>query len=348
MMNKFASGLNDLITDVQGVRVGHSTLSNGDVQTGVTTIIPHGGNLFLEKLPAAVHVMNGFGKSSGLIQIEELGQLESPILLTNTFSVGVCTEALIEYMLADNPDIGERTGTINTVVAECNDGYLNDIRGMHVRKQHVFEALRQAESQFDLGAVGAGRGMSCYQLKGGIGSSSRLLTFAGQTFTIGALVLSNFGRLEDLVLDGRAIGRELVAAMNDADGEHRDLGSIIVVLATDLPLDARQLKRLAKRAGVGIARTGSYVGNGSGEIAVAFSTAESIAHYAETVISNRLAFHEDSMEQVFAATAEVVETAIAKSLWSAETVSGKNGCERMSLRSVLEDTGLTYDDVAIR
>lgn len=343
MMNKFASGLNDLITDVQGVRVGHSTLSDGDVQTGVTAIIPHGGNLFLEKLPAAVHVMNGFGKSNGLIQVEELGQLESPILLTNTFSVGTCTEALIEYMLADNPDIGERTGTINTVVTECNDGYLNDIRGMHVRKKHVFEALRQADSEFELGAVGAGRGMSCYQLKGGIGSSSRLLTFAGQTFTLGALVLSNFGRLEDFVLDGQVLGCELFAALSDGESEHRDLGSIIVVLATDLPLDARQLKRVAKRAGVGIARTGSYVGNGSGEIAVAFSTAEPIAHYDEAVLSSRTAFHEDSLEQVFAATAEVVEAAIAKSLWFAQTVRGKNGCERKSLQAVLEEAGLSVD-----
>ena len=307
-------GEKNLITDVPGVKVGHCTLQNGAVQTGVTAVLPHGGNCFLEKCPAAAHVINGFGKSTGLVQVQELGTLETPIVLTNTLSVGTALTALVRRMLAENPDIGVTTGTVNSVVMECNDGRLSDIRGLHVKEEHVFAALDAAAEDFEEGAVGAGTGMCCYGLKGGVGSASRLVALGEKTYTVGALVLSNFGALSDLMIAGEPVGRRLAA-----ERQEPDRGSVIVILATDLPLSARQLARLARRAQNGIARTGTITGNGSGEIVLAFSTANRIPHYpAEHTLAVEI-LHEDYMDHAFRAAVEAVEESIVSSLLHAKT-----------------------------
>lgn len=308
-------GPRNLITDVPGLAVGHCTLRQGSIQTGVTAILPHPGNCFQSKCVAAAHVINGFGKSVGLIQIQELGTLETPILLTNTLSVGTVSTALIRYMLADNPDIGVTTGTVNPVVLECNDGRLNDIRGLHVEQDHVFRALHSANPAFEEGAVGAGTGMCCYGLKGGIGSSSRRVTVEDSSYTLGTLVLSNFGALSDLVISGQAIGRDLAGAQERAE----DKGSVIVVIATDLPLSARQLARVSRRAQNGIARTGTITGNGSGEIVLSFSTANQVPHYPSGPICSAAYLHEDYMDRVFRAAVESVEESVVSSLVHAET-----------------------------
>ena len=224
-------GAKNLITDVKGVRVGHfSTINDGDIHTGVTAVLPHGGNLFKDKVMAAVSVINGFGKSIGLIQIEELGTIETPIMLTNTLSTGTVSEALTRVMLEQNQDIGIETGTVNCVVTECNDGALNDIRGMYVKEKHVREALANASENFAEGSVGAGTGMICLGLKGGIGSASRMLQIDGQSYTIGALVMSNFGAAGNLVIGGRHYdtGKYMPAGSLDR-------GSIIIILGTDYP-----------------------------------------------------------------------------------------------------------------
>ena len=211
-------GKRNLITDVAGITVGHCTLADGDVQTGVTVLLPHQGDLFHDRCPAAVHVINGFGKSAGLVQVQELGYLETPLILTNTLSVGTAFTACVRYMLARNDQIGRAESTVNPVILECNDGYLNDIRGLHVTEDHVFAALDAADTAFALGAVGAGRGMSCYHLKGGIGSASRVFEIGGQTYTLGALAMTNFGSLIDLTIAGERIGKKLAAEPEDAKG----------------------------------------------------------------------------------------------------------------------------------
>lgn len=310
-------GARNLITDVPGVTVGHCTLQQGSIQTGVTAILPHPGNCFQSKCVAAAHVINGFGKSVGLIQVQELGTLETPILLTNTLSVGMVSTALIRYILADNPDIGVTTGTVNPVVLECNDGRLNDIRGLHVEQEHVFRALHGADPAFEEGAVGAGTGMCCYGLKGGIGSSSRRITVGDSGYMLGALVLSNFGALSDLVISGQAVGRDLAGAREKA--EDPDKGSVIVVIATDLPLSARQLARVSRRAQNGIARTGTITGSGSGEIVLSFSTANQAPHYPSGHLCSGTYLHEDYMDRVFRAAVESVEESIVSSLVHART-----------------------------
>ena len=320
-------GRRNLFTDVPGVLVGHATLSRGDVQTGVTAVLPHSGNIFQEKVPAAVHVINGFGKTAGSIQIQELGTLETPILLTNTLSVGDVSSALVRYMLEQNPDIGLTTGTVNPLVLECNDGELNDIRGQHVGEKEVRQALRCAAADFEEGAVGAGRGMVCCQMKGGIGSSSRVLCFGEKEYHVGALVLSNFGSLRDLVIAGRHVGPELAVSMDMEE----DKGSIIVVLATDIPMSTRQLKRICKRASVGISRTGGHIGNGSGEIAAAFTTANRIPHYEKEDILPMAMLAEKNMNQVFRAVIGAVEEAVISSMFHAEPVTGRAGNFRDSL-----------------
>ena len=229
-------GKNNAITDVGGVTVGHVTLNSGEVKTGVTAILPHQGNLFKEKVFAASHVINGFGKTIGTIQIDELGTIETPILLTNTLSIGTVCDGLIGYMLDQNEDIGLTTGSVNPVVCECNDGeWLNDIRGRHVKKEHVLQAIQNAGVDFEEGCVGAGTGMSCYKLKGGIGSASRIIPLGTEDqYTIGALVLANQGEKRDLTVDGRQVGKA-ICEMEKSDKLEGDKGSIIMILATDLP-----------------------------------------------------------------------------------------------------------------
>lgn len=330
---KWPRGERDLITDVPGVKVGHVTLKEGDIHTGVTAVLPHGGNCFQDKVMAGVSVINGFGKSVGLIQIQELGTIETPILLTNTLSVGTACEELTRYMLEGNPDIGVTTGTVNCVVTECNDGRLNDIRGLHVRPEHVRQALANAGEDFEEGAVGGGTGMVCLGLKGGIGSASRRVEVDGQTYTVGALVMSNFGAPGNLIIGGKHydtnLGRE----------ERKDEGSIIMLLATDIPLNERQLSRLAKRSMVALGRVGSYCGNGSGDIAIAFTTANRLPHYSEKNILETKMFYDENIDRVFVAGVETVEEAIISSLYHAETTTGVRGNCYLGLRDFVARYG---------
>lgn len=329
-------GPRNLITDVPGVTVGHVTIQDGTVNTGVTAVLPHQGNLFRDKVMAASAVINGFGKTMGLVQVEELGTIETPIVLTNTLSIGTAATALIRYMLRDNPDIGTTTGTVNPLVCECNDSRINDIRGLHITEDHVLDALTHTGEEFAEGAVGAGTGMCCLGFKGGIGSASRLVTLDGVTYTIGALVLSNFGGAGDLRLNGTPIAPPPAEKPDDKT----DKGSIIMLLATDLPLSERQLKRLCRRAGVGLARTGSCYGNGSGDIAIAFTTANRIPHYAETAVLETRMLADSKIDAAFRMTADAVEEAILSSLFHAVPTKARDGSIRPSLADSLPKSNM--------
>ena len=330
-------GPRNKISDVPGVTVGHCTLAQGEVQTGVTALLPHPGDTFHQKVAAASCVINGFGKTIGLVQIDELGTLETPILFTNTLSVGTAATALVRYMLERCPDICESTGSVNPVVCECNDSGLNDIRGLHVTEADALAALADCRADFAEGAVGAGRGMRCHGLKGGIGSSSRVVELDGQSFHLGALVLSNHARFDDLILAGVPIAQRLGQLPQVAP--HQDKGSIITVLATDIPLTCRQLGRVARRAIVGLSRTGSYCGNGSGEIVIAFSTANKIPHYPQQSLLSLQAVGETKIDLLFRAAAECVEESVLSSLLHAETVTGRGGLTVRSLADLLQEAG---------
>lgn len=332
-VGKLPCGPLDKISDVPGVTVGHCTLAEGEVQTGVTALLPHQGDIFHDKVMAASHVINGFGKTTGLVQIDELGTLETPILFTNTLSVGTVETALVKYMLDKNPDICETTGSVNPVVCECNDSGLNDIRGLHVTEENALAALADCRADFAEGAVGAGRGMRCHGLKGGIGSASRVVELDGKQYTIGALVLSNHAVFDDLVVAGTPIQSLLDAHIPP----HEDKGSIITVLATDIPLSERQLRRLCHRALVGLSRTGSFCGNGSGEIVIAFTTANRVPHYSEKAILPMGMVHDDAINPLFRAVAECVEESVLSSLLHAETVTGYHGRTVRCLSDLLDE-----------
>lgn len=275
-------------------------------------------------------MINGFGKTIGTIQIDELGTIETPILLTNTLNVGTCSEALIEYTLDQNTDIGRTTGTVNPVVGECNDMVLNDIRTMAVTKAHARKALTKATINFEEGAIGAGRGMKCFGLKGGVGSSSRVIHYKHGNYTVGALVLSNFGQLKDFRLNGREMGEEIKSKLNTYQDEP-DQGSIMIIIATDLPVTERQLKRIIKRASVGIGRTGSFFGNGSGDIVIGFSTANKVTHANTKKLQQFSAIHDEEIDQAFQAVAEATEEAILNSMVTAETTVGRSKYKLHSL-----------------
>ncbi|MEI6112950.1 MAG: P1 family peptidase [Burkholderiales bacterium] len=326
-----AAGGRDALTDVPGVAVGHCTLDQGAIQTGVTVVRVHDGSHFLHKVPAASSVFNGFGKSVGLMQVDELGVLETPIALTNTFSVPAVAAAQIQAAIQEHPEIGRAWPTVNPLVFECNDGYLNDIQAMMIESAHYGEALAGAQSAFAQGAVGAGRGMSCFGLKGGIGSASRIAP--GESgYIVGALVLSNFGRLRNLVIDGNPVGRSLASRV--AGGVEPDKGSIIMLLGTNAPLDALQLRRLSGRAALGLARTGSFMGHGSGDMALAFSTAYTVPQRASDAMPALAMVHAGLLDGLFEAAVEATEQAILNSLWFAEGVCGRDGHARASLKSV--------------
>ena len=332
--HKWKSGKLNKITDVKGLKVASVTIQDNEINTGVTAILPNEGNIFRSKVVAGASVLNGFGKSLGIVQLKELGNIETPIIMTNTLSVGEATTALTKYCLEQNEDIGVSTGTVNPLVTECNDGRLNDIRGLHVREEHVREALRLAEESspdFEEGAVGAGTGMCCLGFKGGIGSASRCVELDGCEYTIGALVLSNFGEEGNLVIGGRHYGSELLPKVkerlkSDIDGSlAKDKGSIIMLIATDIPLSSRQLERVANRAAIALGRTGSYMGNGSGDIAIAFSTANRMPHYSEQSLLEMKVIHEDAIDKVFEPAVEALEESIISSLYHAKTTRGVRG-----------------------
>ncbi len=319
------AGALNAITDVPGVKVGHKTLVSGaEVRTGVTAILPHNGNLFQSKVPAAVFVGNGFGKLSGSTQIDELGTLESPIILTNTLNVAEGIQGVIDHTLAQKGN--ENVQSVNAVVGETNDGNLNDIRGRHVSKEDVLNAiLSAAGGPVAEGGVGAGTGTVCFGYKGGIGTSSRKLPQSLGGYTVGVLVQSNFGGV--LQIDGVPVGEELGKfsfsdkLLNNVDG------SCMIVVATNAPLDARNLERLAKRAFMGMAKTGGIASNGSGDYAIAFSTAEElrILHQPQNPLIPTAVLHNDYTSQLFMAAIEAAEEAVINSLFAAKTMAGKDG-----------------------
>jgi len=339
-IGRMETGVNNAITDVPGVRVGHSTLSKGEMQTGVTAIIPHQGNLFREKLIASSHVINGFGKTIGTIQISELGTLETPIILTNTLNVGIAADTLIDYMLDQNPEIGRTTGTVNPVVAECNDMFLNDVRAKFVKREHVLEALSSASSKFMEGAVGAGTGMLCYSLKGGIGSSSRVIELEVGTYTMGVLVLTNFGILSDLQINNKPVGKKIKDALTHSYKEE-DKGSIIIIVATDLPVSERQLNRIIKRSVTGLSRTGSIITNGSGEIVIGFSTATKIPHEKPKGCLSIPTIHDEDIDVAFRAIGEATEEAVLNSLITADGIIGRDGNRRPALKDIIQQFNIS-------
>ncbi|WP_114944607.1 P1 family peptidase [Microvirga calopogonii] len=326
-----AGALNS-ISDVPGVRVGHRTLIDGDIRTGVTAIVPHADNLYRRKPVAAVHVLNGFGKSAGLVQVEELGTLETPILLTNTLSVGTCCTALVRHAIAQNPDIGRETATVNPVVFECNDGYLNDIQALAVTEADAYAALESASSRFDVGSVGAGCGMSTFGFKGGIGTSSRRLDLDDGSYHLGVLVLSNFGRPGDLRLpDGR-----IVSPSGALDRTVTEKGSIIIIAATDIPLSDRQIKRIIRRSGVGLARLGSFWGHGSGDIALGFTTANVLSHDEKAALVGLQVLNENRIDLLFEAMADATQEAVLDALIAAGSMTGRSGHHRPGLFDTLK------------
>lgn len=330
------------ITDVAGVQVGHCTLIRGEgplvpgqgpVRTGVTVVLPHEGDPFREKVVAAVETFNGFGKPLGFEQVRELGTLESPIGLTNTLCVGPVAEGLIVWELERNPDLGVAWGSINVVVGECNDGFLNDLRGRHVRPDHALEALARAHSgPVEEGNVGAGTGMCAFGYKGGVGTSSRRLPEEQGGYTVGALVVANFGGPGDLRIDGLPVGQWLLMAEGAPEGTPPG-GSVMVVLATDAPLTARQLGRVGRRAGIGLARVGSRGGHTSGDFAIAFSTAQRIPHLVSerTVGLSGVNESHPALGLLFQAVEEAVEEAVVNALFAAEAMEGRDGHRRDAL-----------------
>ena len=313
------------ITDVMGVKVGHVTLiEGGSVRTGATAVLPHDGNIYQEMVPGAIYVANGYGKLMGYTQVEELGVIETPIILTNTLSVPTAANGLITYTLALAGN--ESVGSVNSVVGETNDGYLNDIRGRHVKEEHVIEAIKKAESgPVEEGCIGAGTGTQCFRWKGGIGTASRKLPESRGGYTVGVLVQTNFGGI--FQINGYPVGVKLGNYAFKRDVEIGGDGSCMIVCATDAPLDSRNLKRLAKRALLGIPRTGGYYSNGSGDYCIAFSTAKEVRvprDFEERtqkieVLRNR------HMSALFLAAAEASEEAILNSMFKATPMEGYRG-----------------------
>ncbi len=332
------TGPHNAITDVGGVRVGHVTLIKDEhIRTGVTAILPHGGNIFREKVPAAIYIGNGFGKLAGYTQVEELGNIETPIILTNTLSVPTAADALIDYTFSfiENKDVY----SVNPVVGETNDGWLNDIRGRHVSRRHVLQAIKNAAGgAVREGAVGAGTGTICFGFKGGIGTASRVLPASLGGYTVGVLVQSNFGGV--LQMAGKPVGVLLDKYyLKDKLNRSAD-GSCMIVVLTDAPLSARNLKRLAKRALLGLAKTGGIVSNGSGDYIIAASTAEELRiPYRSKGLKEIKVLPNDAMSPLFLAVNEATEEAILNSLCAAVTVTGRDGhrVEALPMEKVVKE-----------
>lgn len=359
----FKPGPLNAITDVQGVRVGQVTLIEGDnVRTGVTAILPHGGNVFQDKVAGATFVGNAFGKLAGSTQVRELGTIETPIVLTNTLSVGTAMEAVVAWTLARKGN--EKIQSVNAVVGETNDGELNDIRGMHVKREHVIAAIdKAAEGPVEEGSVGAGTGTMCFSWKGGIGTSSRVLPKQFGGYTLGVLVQTNYGGV--LTMGGAPVGKELGeyayksaasvgpkadARLDTAGGPKGGVrpdaagdGSCMIVVATDAPLDARDLGRLAARAVYGLARTGSSFSNGSGEFAIAFSTSQEMrVKHGEREARPRAILPTESVSPLFQAALEATEEAVYNSLLRATTVKSAQAIPIERVKEILKKYGVAH------
>lgn len=312
------------ITDVPGVKVGHMSIIQGNsVRTGVNAILPHEGNIYQEKVPAAIYVGNGFGKLAGYTQVEELGNIETPIILTNTLSVGTAVIAVVKYVLSQSGN--ESVRTVNAIVGETNDGYLNDIHLLSIKEKDVLDAIKRAKSgPVDEGSIGAGTGTIAFGFKGGIGTASRFVPKEDDGhYTLGVLVQSNYGGILDI--NGAPVGLELSQPKQSSDALEKDDGSCMIIVATDAPLSARNLKRIAKRALYGLARTGSYMSNGSGDYVISFSTAYRIPHNTKKPISIPPLIPNAAMTPFFNAVVEATQEAVYNSMLMAKTVKGQKG-----------------------
>lgn len=318
-------GAGNKITDVPGVTVGHTTIDTETNKTGVTVIIPRGENVFYSKCIASSYVLNGFGKSLGIVQIDELGTIESPIALTNTLNVGLVHDALNEYTIRRCIKEQIDVKSLNSVVGETNDGYLNQIYHRAINQSHVLSAIEQAGHDFAEGDVGAGKGTSCYGFKGGIGSASRILHMGERDYTLGVLVQSNFGATEDLIVAGQSLG-DRASDFLKGQTASVDQGSIMVVMATDLPLSSRQIRRVLKRGAIGLARTGSHMGNESGDVLIGFSTSNGLLPLDKSgEILQVSVLHEACLELPFRAIIECTEEAVLNSMTMANTVVNGRG-----------------------
>jgi D-aminopeptidase len=333
-LGRFKPGKHNAITDVEGVLVGHSTIikgsgklsaGKGPVRTGVTAILPNGGNTFMDRLAGGAFVLNGAGEVAGLTQVVEWGLIETPILLTNTMSVGAVSDAVARYMVEQHPGIGEEHDVIIPVVGECDDSYLNDISGNHVHESHVREAISTASGGIPKeGAVGGGTGMITCDFKAGIGTSSRKLPEVYGGYTLGVLVMSNFGKMPNLRVAGMPVGEKLFPAFEKMRKREFSYGSIIAVVATDAPLLSHQLSRLCKRVGLGIGRVGSYAAHGSGEIVVGFSTANVIPRRTRKMVYKMKILLDARLDPLYEAVMEATEEAILNSMCMAEAMTGVN------------------------
>lgn len=321
------------ITDVEGVRVGHYTLKDEKHNTGLTVILPTEDNVYLNRVLSSCYVINGFGKTQGLSQIEEMGYMETPIVLTNTLNVGLMCDAIVEYTIKECEKNNVEAYSINPVVGECNDHRLNNIQERILGYNELKRAITDAKIDFEEGSVGAGTGTVCFGLKGGIGSSSRITKIEDEIFNIGVLVQSNFGGLNDLIIDGKKVGKELKHELNEDESG----GSIMIVIATDLPVSERQLKRIIKRSVVGLSRIGSFIGNSSGDVVIGFSTANRIPKTSDKLIRDIKQIDESRMEYIFRMVAEATEEAILNSLVCANETSLNNEKKRLSLRDIYFD-----------
>lgn len=326
----FARGRHNAITDVAGVKVGHTTIISGDgklisgegpIRTGVTAVLPHTRDLFHYRVAAGSFTLNGAGIITGMSQLDEWGAIETPILLTNTLNVGQVHDAVLDYLLQYYPDSGIVSDPLVPVVAECDDSHLNDIQGRHVEQKHVFAALQQAKTgAVAEGCVGAGTGMIAFDFKAGIGTASRVLPTASGGYTIGVLVLTNFGQRNCFQIAGCAVGNAIQDLLPDP---HPD-GSIVTIVATDAPLDSLQLRRIAKRAALGIGRTGSYASHVSGEFCLAFSTSNIIPRRAKNLTVELQLLRDQYLDPLFAAAIEATEEAIINSLLQATDMRGRD------------------------
>src|SRR4051812_5070649 len=334
-LGRFKPGRFNAITDVEGVLVGHSTIIQGDgklkvglgpVRTGVTAILPNEANIFMDRLAGGAFVLNGAGEVSGLTQVVEWGLIETPILLTNTMAVGAVSDAVARYMVQTHPGIGEEHDVIIPVVGECDDSWLNDIAGNHVREEHVREAIANAKTgAVPEGGVGGGTGMICCDFKGGIGTSSRKLPEVFGGYTLGVLVNTNFGKMHNLRVAGMPVGEVLAEKFKKSHHRENNYGSIIAVVATDAPLLPHQLGRLCKRVALGIGRVGSYAAHGSGEIVVAISTANVIPRRTRKMVYKMKILLDQRLDPLYEAVMEATEEAILNAMCMAPSMTGVNG-----------------------